>query len=129
MNQNGVVCLPGPALLFFKFRFEYSILGPKSYRDNREMGPWARLLKTSVTITGIRTCSCINYLSGPLREFSQLSALPIFVSVYIMMFYSDHSVVVCKLNRGLKPPPSKVLVNYSDKSSSDLLNSACLTTR
>ena len=25
MNQNGVVCLPGPALLFFKFRFEYSI--------------------------------------------------------------------------------------------------------
>ena len=41
MNQNGVVCLPGPALLFFKFRFEYSILGPKSYRDNRETGPWA----------------------------------------------------------------------------------------
>ena len=40
-----------------------------------------------------------------------------------MMFYSDHSVVVCKLNC-LKPPPSKVLVNYrtncnlhSDKSS------------
>ena len=43
--------------------------------------------------------------------------------------YSDHSVVVCKLNCP-KPPPSKVLVNYransnlhSDKFSSDLLNS------
>ena len=52
-----------------------------------------------------------------------MSALTFFVSVYIMMFYSDHSVVVCKLNC-LKPPPSKVLVNYrtnsnlhSDKSS------------
>ena len=59
-----------------------------------------------------------------------MSALTIFVSVYIMMFYSDHSVVVCKLNCLIKPPPSKVLVNYransnlhSDKSSSDLLNS------
>ena len=40
-----------------------------------------------------------------------MSALTIFVSVYIMMFYTDHSVVVCKLNC-LKPPPSKVLVNY-----------------
>ena len=33
-----------------------------------------------------------------------------------MMFYSDHSVVVCKLNC-LKPPPSKVLVNYRTNSS------------
>ena len=40
MNQIGVVCLPGPALLFFKFRFEYMISGPKSYRDFRETGPW-----------------------------------------------------------------------------------------
>ena len=39
MNQNGVVCLPGPALLFFIFRFEFLILGPKSYRDIRETGP------------------------------------------------------------------------------------------
>ena len=31
MNQNGVICLPGPALLFFVFRFEYLISGPKSY--------------------------------------------------------------------------------------------------
>ena len=29
MKQNGVVCLPGPALLFFLFRFEYLISGPK----------------------------------------------------------------------------------------------------
>ena len=40
MKQNGVVCEPGPALLFFIFRFEYLISGPKSYRDFRETGPW-----------------------------------------------------------------------------------------
>ena len=28
MKQNGVVYLPGPALLFFLFRFEYLIPGP-----------------------------------------------------------------------------------------------------
>ena len=39
MKQNGVVCQPGPALLFFIFRFEYLILGPKSYQDFRETGP------------------------------------------------------------------------------------------
>ena len=38
MNQNGVVCLPGPALLFFIFRVEYLISGPKSYRDIWETG-------------------------------------------------------------------------------------------
>ena len=41
MNQNGVVCQPGPALLFFIFQFEYFISGPKSYRDFRETGPTA----------------------------------------------------------------------------------------
>ena len=40
MKQNGVVCLPGPALSFFIFRFEYFISGPKSCRDFRETGPW-----------------------------------------------------------------------------------------
>ena len=40
MKQNRVVCKPGPALLFFTFRFEYLISGPKSYRDFRETGPW-----------------------------------------------------------------------------------------
>ena len=39
MKQNPVVCWPGPALLFFIFRFEYLISGPKSYRDFRETGP------------------------------------------------------------------------------------------
>ena len=43
MKQNGVVCKPGPALLFFLFRFEYLISGPKSYRDFRETGPWTVL--------------------------------------------------------------------------------------
>ena len=32
--------MPGAALLFFLFRFEYLISGPKSYRDFRETGPW-----------------------------------------------------------------------------------------
>ena len=27
MKQKGVFCQPGPALLFFLFRFEYLILG------------------------------------------------------------------------------------------------------
>ena len=40
MTQNGVVCQPGPALLFYIFRFEYLISDPKSYRDFRETGPW-----------------------------------------------------------------------------------------
>ena len=39
MKQNGVVCWPGLSLLFFIFRFEYLISGPKSYRDFRETGP------------------------------------------------------------------------------------------
>ena len=39
MKQNGVVCQPRPALLFFLFRFENLISGPKSYRDFREKGP------------------------------------------------------------------------------------------
>ena len=39
MEQNGVVCQPGRALLFFIFRFEYLFSGPKSYRDFRETGP------------------------------------------------------------------------------------------
>ena len=45
MKQNGVVCLPGPALLFFMFRFEYLISGPKSYQDFRETGPRPQLFK------------------------------------------------------------------------------------
>ena len=40
MKLNGVVCQPGPALLFFIFRYEYLISGPKSYRDFRETGRW-----------------------------------------------------------------------------------------
>ena len=32
MKQNGVVCWPGPVPLFFIFRFEYLISGPKRYR-------------------------------------------------------------------------------------------------
>ena len=41
MTQNRAVCLPGPALLFFIFRFEDLISGPKRYRDFRETGPWS----------------------------------------------------------------------------------------
>ena len=35
--------MPGAALLFFLFRFEYLISGPKSYRDFRETGPRSRI--------------------------------------------------------------------------------------
>ena len=52
MKQNGVVCLPGPALLFFIFRFEYLISGPKSYRDVREATPRHQLFK-KITIQHI----------------------------------------------------------------------------
>ena len=38
MKQNGVVCWPGPALLFFIFLFKYLISGAKIYRDLRETG-------------------------------------------------------------------------------------------
>ena len=41
MKQNGVVCKPGPALLFFIFRFEYLISSPKSYPYFRETGLWS----------------------------------------------------------------------------------------
>ena len=40
MKQFGVFCKPGPALLFFLFRFEYLISGPKSYRTLEETSPW-----------------------------------------------------------------------------------------
>ena len=53
MKQNGVVCLPGPALLFFIFGFEYLISGPKSYLDFRETGPWP-LGRNYVIITKIK---------------------------------------------------------------------------
>ena len=38
MKHNEVVCQLEPALLFFIFRFENLISGPKSYRDFRETG-------------------------------------------------------------------------------------------
>ena len=41
MKKNGAVCQPGPALLFFIFRFKNSIQSPKRYRDFRETGNWA----------------------------------------------------------------------------------------
>ena len=52
MKRNGVVCLPGPALLFYIFRFEYLISGPKSYRDVREATPRRQLFK-KITIQHI----------------------------------------------------------------------------
>ena len=49
MKQNGVVCQPGPALLFFVFRFENLISGPKSFRDFRETDPRAQLFEGRLT--------------------------------------------------------------------------------
>ena len=54
----------------------------------------ARLHKTSVTTTGTRTCtrnlSQLHeyHLSGPLREFTQVVALTIFVSVHLSVVYA-----------------------------------------
>ena len=39
MKQNGVVCKPGPPLLFFIFRFEYLILGPVKLPGRSRNGP------------------------------------------------------------------------------------------
>ena len=46
----------------------------------------ARLHKTPVTITGVRTCT--RNLSVPLREFTYVAALMIFVSVHLSVFYA-----------------------------------------
>ena len=58
MKQNGIVCLPGPALLFFIFRFEYLISGRKSYRDVRETGPLAGFVLGSREFTNPRGHAC-----------------------------------------------------------------------
>ena len=41
MKQNGVVCWPGPALLFFIFRSEYLISGPEKLPGLSRNGPVA----------------------------------------------------------------------------------------
>ena len=53
MKQNGVVCEPEPLHLFFIFRFEYLISGPKSYRDVRETGPWNVLGETQCNLLSV----------------------------------------------------------------------------
>ena len=52
MKQNGVVCQPGSALLFFIFRFENLISGPKRYRGFRETGPRGPFLENPGNFTG-----------------------------------------------------------------------------
>ena len=69
MKQNGVVCSPGPALLFFIFRFEYLISGPLSYRDFRETGPWA-----------VHTCS--NFWEHQIVNMSLPITLAAFQGIY-----------------------------------------------
>ena len=69
MKQNVVVCQPGPALLFFTFRFEYLISGPKSYRDFRVTGPWY----------------AFPYVSSDILAVSALSFLHFFVGQYVRM--------------------------------------------
>ena len=73
MKQNGVVCLAGPALLLFIFRFEYLISGPKSYRDFRETRPQvsfklskgmghSRVLKNEAKCKTFRLIMCFIYM-------------------------------------------------------------------
>ena len=59
-----------------------------------EVRTGARLRKTPITITGVRTCTrnftwvALNYLSGPLRDFTQVASLTILVSVHLSVFYA-----------------------------------------
>ena len=48
-KKKRAVCSPGPALLFFVFRFENLMSGPKSYRDFRETDPRAQLFEGRLT--------------------------------------------------------------------------------
>ena len=50
MKQNGLFCKPAPALLFFLFRFEYLISGPKSYRDFGETSPWHFMMELNIVL-------------------------------------------------------------------------------
>ena len=57
MKQNGVVCWPGHSLLFFIFRFEYLILGPKSFEKRApgltglQQGEYRRMQKEQIWLT------------------------------------------------------------------------------
>ena len=64
MKQNGVVCWPGAALLFFIFRFEFLISGQKSYRDFRETGPVIKLMNSEDSYQGHPTSIFGKYLFG-----------------------------------------------------------------
>ena len=50
MKQNGVVCKPGQALLFFIIRFEYLISGEKlpGLSRNGPLDPWGSFYKLEV---------------------------------------------------------------------------------
>ena len=47
MKLNGVVCQPGPSLLFFIFRFEYLISGVTGTFEKRAPGVISVLVKLS----------------------------------------------------------------------------------
>ena len=49
MKQTGVVCQPGPVLIFSLFRFEYLFTSRKSYWGFRETAPGSRFSKGPVT--------------------------------------------------------------------------------
>ena len=65
MKQTGVVCQPGPVLIFSLFRFEYLITSPESYRGFRETGPWVPFLERPGNFSGpqsniqIKTCGIV----------------------------------------------------------------------
>ena len=101
MKQNGVVCWPGPALLFFIFRFEYLISDPKSYRDFRETSPrfslicqtdnpsindtsiWKSLNEAKVRIFGL--CVMLCYV-GKIKS-KNITLLPILCSACRCFFF------------------------------------------
>ena len=102
MKQNGVVCLPGPALLFFIFRFEYLISGPKSYRDFRETGPRAHFLGRALIWPGYFVEHILGLLDYILRvcqslpdSFFYLGKLHWFLYLLLTYYHDPGMFIFC----------------------------------
>ena len=102
MKQNGVVCLPGPALLFFIFRFEYLISGPKSYRDFRETGPRAHFLGRALISPGYFVEHILGLLDYILRvcqslrdSFLYLGKLHWFLYLLLTYYHDPGMFIFC----------------------------------
>ena len=59
MKENAVVCWPGPARLFFMFRFEYLVSGPKELPGLLRNGPMFASIKNLASHASEATTSAI----------------------------------------------------------------------